>query len=350
MKTGRSLTDLAQEIERQSKNKKDFIIPTERLEMNPTGELQFFQNGGDLERFPLNGIAHSQLASHLNIPATYYNRLLEQDRDLLSQNVNKWLHTNPTKRMVRTLDGKARGFLSDKFHLGLENLDIATAALPILLESGARVESAEITEGRLYIKAVYPKLEGEVSKGDVVQAGIAISNSEVGLGALTIQPLVYRLVCLNGAIFADSKFSQRHLGQKIVGMENVAHLLSNEALAADDKAMSLKVRDVIRACFDQAVFAQRLDALRVAKGDKLVGDINEVVEVVSKRNAFSDFEKTNILRNLIEGADLSRYGLHNAITRTAQDVDSYDRATVLETVGGNIITLGSSDYKILEAA
>lgn len=39
----------------------------------------------------------------------------------------------------------------------------------------------------------------EVRKGDIVQAGVMISNSEVGLGAVSIQPLVYRLVCTNNS-------------------------------------------------------------------------------------------------------------------------------------------------------
>ena len=34
--------------------------------------------------------------------------------------------------------------------------------------------------------------------GDVVQAGVSISNSETGRGAVSVCPLVYRLVCTNG--------------------------------------------------------------------------------------------------------------------------------------------------------
>jgi hypothetical protein len=40
----------------------------------------------------------------------------------------------------------------------------------------------------------------------------------------------------------------------------------------------------------------------------------------------------------------------NAFTRLSQDVESYDRATELEAVGGNIITLGRSEYRELVAA
>uniref|UniRef100_B8HYZ5 Uncharacterized protein n=1 Tax=Cyanothece sp. (strain PCC 7425 / ATCC 29141) TaxID=395961 RepID=B8HYZ5_CYAP4 len=36
------------------------------------------------------------------------------------------------------------------------------------------------------------------------------------------------------------------------------------------------------------------------------------------------------------------YGLLNAITRTAQDVSSYDRATELEAIGSKVLSLPQS--------
>lgn len=349
MKTGKSLTELAQEIERQAQSKKDYIVNTRALTMTENAELTF-QNG-ELKTLSPSSIAHGQLAAHTDIPKKYYDRLLSSDRELLARNVNKWLHEEPTPRMVRTLDGKARAFLSDKFSLGMENFDVAAAALPALIDHGAQIMSADITESKLYIKAVLPKIEGEVSKGDVVQAGIAISNSEVGMGALTIQPLVYRLICLNGAIFADSKFSARHVGARKGDMgDNFAHLLTAETLNAEEKALSLRIRDVINGSFSEAIFTQRLDLMRKAKGEKLDQNPVDVVEILSKRHGLNDLEKTGVLQRLIEGADLSRYGLHNAVTNMAQAVDSYDRATELETLGGNILTLAPTEWRVLAQA
>jgi hypothetical protein len=56
------------------------------------------------------------------------------------------------------------------------------------------------------------------------------------------------------------------------------------------------------------------------------------------------------MRHLIEGGDLSKYGLHSAITRAAQDVESYDRASDLERVGGQVIELGRGEWKVLAEA
>lgn len=38
----------------------------------------------------------------------------------------------------------------------------------------------------MYIKVVNPRLQQEVVPGDIVQAGVIISNSEVGLGSVNI--------------------------------------------------------------------------------------------------------------------------------------------------------------------
>jgi len=61
-------------------------------------------------------------------------------------------------------------------------------------------------------------------------------------------------------------------------------------------------------------------------------------------------EQDNVLTHLIRGADLSQYGLVNAITRTSQDVASYDRATELERLGGTVLELPVSDWSVLAKA
>jgi hypothetical protein len=122
---------------------------------------------------------------------------------LLGANLGGWLSQSDKRYMVRTLDGTARAFLSDRYRR-IDNYEIAQATLPIIGGMpDAKVESCEVTENRMYIKVVNPRLEAEVQKGDIVQAGIVISNSEVGLGSVSVMPLVYRLACLNGMIVND---------------------------------------------------------------------------------------------------------------------------------------------------
>ena len=57
-----------------------------------------------------------------------------------------------------------------------------------------------------------------------------------------------------------------------------------------------------------------------------------------------------MLDHLIRGGDLSLYGLSNAITRAAQDVDSYDRSTEMESIGYTVLGMSRSDWQRLNAA
>lgn len=349
MRTDLSLQDLAKELERRAQNKNDYVIDTRKVKMEDDSRLSF--ENGVRHNLAANEVAHRQIASRLEIPAKYYDRMRAEAPAMLATNVNHWLHNEPGVRMIRTLDGNVRAFLSDRYNR-IENEEIAKAALPALLEQdGVQIMSSSITETRMYIKAVFTKVQGEVKKGDVVQAGVMISNSEVGLGAVSIKPLVYRLVCTNGMVIEDSKFTARHVGGRVLESEDVREMLTDETLKADDKAILLKVRDVVRASFDETRFARQLSLMQGATEDKITGNPVEAIKLLAKKNNLSEFEHGSILRNLIEGADTSRWGVLNAITATAKEsVLSYDRATELETLGGQMLTLPANDWKQLAIA
>ena len=56
------------------------------------------------------------------------------------------------------------------------------------------------------------------------------------------------------------------------------------------------------------------------------------------------------LRHLIAQADLSGYGLVNAVTHFSQEVEDYDRATEFEALGGKLIELTAAEWKPLAEA
>jgi len=164
MKAGRTLHELAPEIERQSAGKRDFIVDTsEHLTMLTTSDGSELHIAGSGE-FAFRPLAHEQVADYLDIPRKFYSRLREGHPALLDHNVNALLRHQPKRRMVRTLDGKVRAFLSDRYRR-LDNDELAQAILPVLGEiPGVQFPSTEITETRLYIKAVAPRVSGEVRR------------------------------------------------------------------------------------------------------------------------------------------------------------------------------------------
>ena len=195
----------------------------------------------DLFTAPLTKNGHIQLAQMCDIPKKYYDKMLDSP-ELLQRNVEHWLKNNNEKRMVRSLDGNIRAILSDKYRR-LDNYDLAFNVLPMLQEADAEIESCDITDNKIYIKAITHKVQGEVAKGDVVSAGVIISNSETGHGSLNIKPLIYRLVCKNGAIADDYAMRKYHVGRQD---EMYQIEFKNDTLTAEDTAFWLKVRDLVK--------------------------------------------------------------------------------------------------------
>lgn len=352
MKSGRSLGSLAQELDRQQHAKKDLVLASHLLQ-HRTDEygqthLLIDETAGEM-RYAVTPLARRQLAEKLRIPFPYFERMRECEPALLDRNVNTWLQT-AERRMIRTLDGQVRAVLSERYRR-LDNYDLAESVLPILQQlPSARFMSVELTDTRLYLKCVTPQLRFEVAPGDIVQAGVVISNSEVGHGCLTVQPLLFRLVCRNGLIASDHTLRKTHLGRLAVQDEAALTVFQDDTLRADDQALFLKVRDVVQAAVSEVTFRQLAQKLQHTRGIPLVGDPLKTIEVLGQRYNLNEGECTGVLCHLIQGGELSGYGLVNAVTHYSEDVEDYDRATEFEALGGKLIDLPPREWRDLTQA
>lgn len=175
MKEGLSLQQMAMEIERQHQLKEDYLVNTDSLKLEPYNSqvyLHMYDEKGaePVEPMEINQVAHRQLGSRLKIPASYYDRMLTEHPALLADNVNAWFQKEPATRMLRTMGGTVRAFLSNRYRR-IDNIEIAKIVLPIIGQmEGARFESCQITDSRMYLKVVNTRLEAEVVPGDIVQA------------------------------------------------------------------------------------------------------------------------------------------------------------------------------------
>lgn len=353
MKPGKTLQQFALELDRQNNNKRDYLLDSRNLVMDAdfNGAMLTMHNEVNNTNtiLGMNEIAHSQIAQALGIPQRYYDRMRTDNPALLAENVNTWFMQEPKVRMVRTLDGTARAFLSDRYRR-IDNYDIAGNVLPILSDLNVTFESSEITDSRMYIKVVNERLTKEVKPGDYVQSGIIITNSEVGMGTVTIQPLLYRLVCTNGMVVNDVKTGtrRRHIGKGNLADEDYV-LYADDTLLADDRALMLKIRDTIKASLDEVHFTNLIDNMRTAAETKITtNNIPKMVELAAPEFGFSKKESEGILDHLIREGDLTLYGFSNAVTRYAQDVESYDRSTELESIGYDVLTMPARTWKNLQ--
>ena len=351
MKQGKSIRELADILDYTRANKKDMVGSTANVTAIGNGDLTLDLGVEGRDPSPLNDVAHSQVAASLKIPKVYYDRMRTEDPVLLAHNVNTWFKKTPKNKMFRTLDNKVRAFVSDRFR-PLDNADLAEAVFPTLSDLDLQVESCELTERRMYIKAYHPTLTSEPKVGTIMAAGVVIKGSDVGMGSTEILRSVKERICTNGWII-EKTISQRHVGRKtsVGDIDNAREFFTDQTRQTEDKAFFMKMRDTVNAMFNREEFEKALLPMVEAGKQEITADPMKVVEYVADKYRFNDEEKGSCLGHLIRGGDLSKLGLGAAITRTAQDLPCYDRATEFEATGTKLVELPRKEWdKIALAA
>ena len=352
-KLGLNINELAQKITDQAEKKVDMVVDSRSMQLLPveqddvTTTAPVLMSIDDSKQMEITSTAHRQLATRLQIPYAYYERVMNNNPVLLAENVNNWLGQTQNKRMIRTYqsDGSTvwdlmRADLSNKY-LTFDNEDVAEAVLPVMFDEKLEIISSNVTEKKLYIKAVTDKLTGEIEKGDVVRGGVIVSNSEVGYGSVNVQAFIERLVCMNGMI-AETSFRRRHIGAS----HDITDLLSRDTLNKTSEALVGQVQDVVRNVLSNEGFNNVLGKLRETTETEIAKPI-DAVEIIQKQFRFTEDEKDSVLNHLIKGGDTTKWVLTNAVTRASQDLEDYDRATEFEKFGWDVANLSNT---VLEPA
>lgn len=352
-KLGLNINELAQKITDQAEKKVDMVVDSRSMQLLPVEQDDVTTNApvlmsiDDSKQMEITPTAHRQLATRLQIPYAYYERVMNNNPVLLAENVNNWLGQTQNKRMIRTYqsDGSTvwdlmRADLSNKY-LTFDNEDVAEAVLPVMFDEQLEIISSNVTEKKLYIKAVTDKLTGEIESGDVVRGGVIVSNSEVGYGSVNVQAFIERLVCMNGMI-AETSFRRRHIGAS----HDITDLLSRDTLNKTSEALVGQVQDVVRNVLSHEGFNNVLGKLRETTETEIAKPI-DAVEIIQKQFKFTEDEKDSVLNHLIKGGDTTKWGLTNAVTRASQDLEDYDRATEFEKFGWDVANLSNT---VLEPA
>lgn len=357
MREGLTLDALAAELERQQETKRDLLVSPERI--------WFYTADGVKQRseisvlsldnnFSVSEVAHSHFSDRLEIPKRYYERLRGELPALLDANVNRLLRlvaeNGGSKWLIRTLDGVARAALSDQYRR-IDHSDVAEALFPVLGSiPGVTIRSSALTDTHMYVKATCPRIRGEVVGQEVV-AGVFIQNSEVGIAKFSIRPFVETLGCENGMTITrkgDGMMDQPHRGAHMES-DSDGNIITEEARVAQDRAFMMTAREAVRTAMDEFRFRGLVSDMERAASDLLENPRATVGTLVDK-HSLADHEGRGILAYLAEGGDLSRWGVISAVTRVAEDAESYDRATELEVLGGEILDYSPRQWRELALA
>jgi hypothetical protein len=182
-------------------------------------------------------------------------------------------------------------------------------------------------------------LKAEVKVGDVVQAGVMISNSELGYGAVQVLPFFKRLVCSNGMAVPekDTAIRRAHLGGRQLSDEPFRKLLIDGERKQASAAIWKAVGDSVGAVLDGSRFKNLVERMQAANRMLLSEEADKLVEQFGARFGLTQHEQKAVIEHYERDGERTLWGIANAVTRTANDLEDYGRATELETVGGRML-------------
>jgi hypothetical protein len=349
MKQQMTMVELAATVKEHEEIKNDFLAETNGLQTfsDVDGELKIRRKSEvyDMIGSGLTSNAHSQIASRLKIPMVYYKRLLDKYPDMLAININNLFHNEPENRMLRLLNGKVRAFLSDKYRI-IDNYETLSHIMPILTEyPDMKIESCAVTEDKMYLQCILHEMTGTLSTGDIVKSGITISNSEVGNGAFKISPMIMVMYCTNG-IISNRAIRKYHVGSKQGSEDLNWEILSNETRNLTNAAFFSQMKDVVKHSLQEVDFQRRIGEINEAQMHKISArKLEGKITAVSKKYGIPDAHGEAIIEQLINGKEgLTRFGVSQAITNIANNVDDYDLNISMQSAGGDIIEMGNSAF------
>ena len=165
------------------------------------------------EPLALRELAFSQLCSKVGAPPSYVRGLPAK---LQVACMNWGLMRQDSAALLRLADGEVRALLSDRYAAADDELLLDMVA-DCLDRTGFRKDAvvrATAVGPHTIMRITLPNEGVAVKVGDVIEHGIDIGNSELGLRSVQVTPITYRLVCTNGmrAWRSEAALRMRHIG------------------------------------------------------------------------------------------------------------------------------------------
>jgi hypothetical protein len=368
-----SLRNLLLKVQDQHARAADYLAPTHDLQKitsdNGRPQVVIEQRGGEPTKiFDINDVAFTQIAGHAEIEARTARKLQAEYSPEFDALINAIWQKKPAVRMLRTHDsanpdvvtnGYLRAFVSDKFKT-FDNINLLQSALPQLMDNPAafQVVNADVTDKRLYLRLKSLVQTGTgANVGDHMANGIGLQNSEVGAGSVSVYQIAWTLACLNG-MQTQNKTRSSHITS--ARDTDDWGLLSDAAKDADNKALELKIRDLVGVYSSRDAFDQVIEQMKQAAADVIDGHAVEktaVVENLGKVMQLTKKETSSVLDGLLDtigqsgyeqGQPISRATLVNAVTAVANKAEA-DDVDAWQLRGGQVLNMKPADWQRVAA-
>ena len=331
--TRHGLSELKRQIAQDDAGKWDVTVPRDRLILS-RGQLVLPEEHQDEhpEFLAISPWATAQVCQRLGIPAPYFVRC---SAPLQDAQFNHWawqMGEDPeeeqdgkpgTRRpwLLRCKAQTVRAVLSDRYR-PLDNADLVGTLIPIL-EDRFEVRGISLTPESFHLRLVDPRLAREVLPNDRLMVGVHVANSETGRRSVTVDALVWRLVCLNGMVRlvrGKSLLRQRHVSWDRPRFADALNRAVCEAVTAG---------------------ASLIDRLQAATREP-VPDVEGVIRAIAQQAMLTQSVQDRVKQALLSTPPPQQervYGLVQALTYTAQSLAPDDRYD-LEVLAGRLLDEG----------
>ena len=292
-----------------SQNNYDEIVPVRNMTFNSLERI-------DIAGQPFGVLPSAQrlLANRLRIPHSYLTRC---PTDLQADNLNYWIEQEMKNRetlFCRFAGNDLRAVFTQRY-TAIDHMEVLTKMLEYGFDPAGEVHLALDSEMMVLKVPEYGRLFA-LSEKDKIVPGISISNSEVGILALSIEAYFFRIVCQNGMISKTSVDARyKHISRRAIDefplvLENVVSQ-SHNTRGRFQNSMQTPVSNPI-----------------------------STIETFARQFALTQNETEVVKQALYLEQGATMFHVINSFTRAAQEPGlSASDAYRLETTGGRILSL-----------
>jgi hypothetical protein len=292
--------------------------------------------------FALHPWALGQVAEYARIPKNYLASLqgLRAGDDrwgsrLAAHNLNEIFRNLPAeeRRLVRSVDDEARGFLSTKYkrrHPG-QMLD---GFLHACKKNSLLPHSVTVTDTKHMVRAV---LDGIVEPvpNECLGVGVVYAESPYGNGATSVSIFVQRMWCTNLAVMSTDLRSA-HVGGRL----SDDFEWSEETYLADTRATTLQIQDMLESYVSPKAINRLSQTVRLAHETKIEP---KQFEAFIKKNLSKD--DAEAVADAYRGADVemlpagnSVWRASNALSFFAHSVKDEEKKYDLQKLAGQLLS------------
>jgi len=326
---GIRLADFVKEVHVDGLGKNDYIEKASNFKMDSLGRLTTRAENEEVFKLNFNEWGLAQALGKMEIPGLreYGKHLMEKDETYRLANIfNFHLEQIVEKRgdkdwLIRSKNNVCRACLSDRYSI-IDNEDIIHSVYETFKDTNVEVVGNSIDDNYMNLRLKISEHQfnaGTEQKKDPLFLGVHILNSEVGASSVTIYPIIYRQVCTNGLVVEIGKGSA---------------LKHRHIISPADTQSEIEAKFV-------SILSEGIESLKMFAGsrNKKVNNPENVIGEIINRERLPKEMTDRVVKSYLEEAEPTEYGILNAFTRSAREMNYIDRLEV-EKIAGKLLIEG----------